>query len=205
MSKNIKQVFNFLHKIENLKRTKRFKTVNDIDGDSVGDHTWRLALMTFVVAEKLKIDVDLLKSLKIALVHDLPESVTDDIDQKRKFLENISNEEKRVSEEKAMLEIIQDLPSDLGNELFDLWLEYEKDESREARFVKALDKIEGLMTHLELYNGKIDGHDLAGKHGNKEIKNFPDIAEFFKNFKEELKTEFKKHNLEWKKEYDDYT
>jgi putative hydrolase of HD superfamily len=204
MSNNIKRVFDFLHKVENLKRTKRFKTVEDINGDSVADHAWRLALMTFVVAGELKIDVDVLKSLKIALAHDLPESITDDIDQKRKKIENISNEEKRLTEEKAMREIIQDLPSDLGQELLNLWLEYEEGETREARFVKALDKIEGLMTHLELYSGKIDGYEITAKHGNKEVKKFPEIAKFFKNFKEELKIEFQKHNLEWKKEYDDY-
>ncbi len=204
MSKNIKQIFDFLHKIQNLKRTYRFKTVHNIEGDSVADHSWRMALMTFVIADELKLDVDVLKSLKLALTHDLPESITDDIDAKKKVLENIDLKEKARQEEKAMKEIKKMLPEKIGQELFDLWKEYEEGKTKEARFIKAVDKIEGAMAHLELSEGKLDSIEITAVHGHKDIKRFPEILELFRHFKEELKQEFKKENIEWKEEYDDY-
>ena len=85
--KNIKQIFDFLHKVENLKRTYRFKTIKNIEGDSVADHTWRLTLMTFIIADELKLDINILKSLKLALTHDIPESITDDIDARLVYYE----------------------------------------------------------------------------------------------------------------------
>ena len=42
------------------------------------------------------------------------------------------------------------LPEIIGKEIFDLWQEYEKGESYEARFVKAIDKIEAQVQHNEM-------------------------------------------------------
>lgn len=204
MSKNIKQIFDFLHTVEKLKRTYRFETVNNIEGDSTADHTWRMSLMTFMVAEELKLDLDILHCLKLALAHDLPEAITGDIDTKKRIKENIELSQKEEDEERAMRELEKLLPKKIGAEMFALWKEYQTGETKEARYVKAIDKIEGAMTHVELSKDLIDEPGLTAIHGNKDIKRFPEVLEVFKLFKEELKKEFKKQNLEWKKEYDDY-
>ena len=90
-----------------------------------------------------------------------------------------------------MKEIEKILPEKIGKELFNLWKEYQVGETKEARFVKALDKIEGAMTHIELSDGEIDSPEITAIHGHKDIKRFPEIINIFQQFKTELKKNLK--------------
>ena len=49
----------------------------------------------------------------------------------------------------AMQHLKSRLPAPIGHELYQLWLEYETAGSNEARFAKALDKIESDISHYE--------------------------------------------------------
>lgn len=204
MSKDIKKIFSFLHEISKIKTTYRFETVKGVEGDSVSDHSWRLAMMVFIVADELKLDVNVLHCIKLALIHDLPEMITGDLDPEKMLEENITKRKKQIAEEKAINKIKKTLPRKLGNEIFDLWCEYEKNKTKEARYVKALDRIEGIMSYLELKSEKIKYPHIVGSKGNENIKRFPEILNIFKLLKKEVKKEFKNQSLEWKKEYDDY-
>jgi len=101
-----------------------------------------------------------------------------------------------------MEKIKKSLPAKIGKEIYNLWQDYEKGRTKEAKFIKALDKIETLthFTGIKIPN-KIDAPELLGLYGNKEIKNFPELKEMFKLVKNEIKKDFKKNGVPWKKEY----
>ncbi len=199
---NIEKIFDFLHVVSDLKKTKRYGDY-DIEGDSGSDHSWRLALMTFIYSDELCLDIDVLKAVKIAIVHDLPEAITGDIDYGEIYKGNISKEEKQKNEIEAINKLKNILPEKIGKEIIELWEEYEYSRSREALFVKALDKIETISYIVEKGKNYSD-EDLVATYIDKHVKNFPELKPVLRELKKRLKIEFEKRGIEWKEEYDKY-
>lgn len=135
----------FFHLLENLKKTKRTGWIqNEIPNpESVSDHMYRMALMALFLSEDSDIDRD--KCIKMCLVHDIGESKVGDITPNC----GISSEEKFDMENNAMKEIRQMLPVAVGNEVFNLWMEYEQNETKEAKLVHQLDKFEMMIQAKE--------------------------------------------------------
>lgn len=191
----LEKIFDFLHKIENLKNTTRYLKTTLGRQESSAEHSWRLAMMTFIFADELKLNIDVNKSIKIALVHDLAESITGDINA-------ILIEDGKVSknEIKAMLKLTKDVPNELENEIMNLWNEYNNNETKEAKFIKALDKIETLLQFLEVGNKYklFDRPDFLLKYANKHVEEFPELLDILNMIKIKLKEEFKKGGIECK-------
>jgi putative hydrolase of HD superfamily len=128
-----------------LKVTKRTGWVNNrVAGpESVSDHMYRMALMSFVATEQ-PLDKD--KCIKLALAHDLAEALVGDIVASGPE----ASAEKHRLENEAMLSILSTLNnSRVGHELVALWREYEEQRTPEAQFVKDLDKLEMLVSAFE--------------------------------------------------------
>lgn len=62
-------IFEFLEVCGRLKFDERFKKSPRMPRESVGAHSWRLALMVMALHRDLKLEVDLEKSMKIAVAH----------------------------------------------------------------------------------------------------------------------------------------
>ena len=100
--------------------------------ESVAAHSWGMAILALRLAPK---DIDLTKVLSMCLVHDLPEVKVGDLTPH----DDVSN--KAELEHSAMKELAPDWLA--------LFEEYEAGESREARFVKQIDKLDmGLQAML---------------------------------------------------------
>ena len=199
---NLEKIFSFLSHAGKLKDVLRYNEKRNGTKESVADHSWRLALMVFTIAEELKISVDILKSIKMALAHDIAESITGDIDAVLIMEGKVLKEEKKKEEIKAMEEIKKIPPEKIGLEIYDLWNEYEKSETREARFIKALDKLETLMHLAESGHKTYDKPDLIPTYADEAVKNFPELLPMLKIVKRKLKDEFIKGRFEWKVEYE---
>ena len=106
-----------------------------------GEHSWHLAVMAFLLAEHANSPVDVLKVMKMVLIHDLVE-----IDAGDTYAYDTSgNETKRARELLAADRIFNLLPKDQAQGLRALWDEFEAQESPEARFAHALDKCQPLL------------------------------------------------------------
>ncbi|MBT3817208.1 MAG: HD domain-containing protein [Candidatus Magasanikbacteria bacterium] len=200
-SKNLEKIFNFLQKIENLKSTYRYSDTCAGGKESSADHSWRLALMAFIVADELKLDIDIHRAIKVALVHDLAEALTGDIDALLIAEGKVSAEDKNRQEVEAMKELKDTLPESIGNEISDLWYEYEDGVTEEAKFIKALDKIESLTQLVEVGYKMFDKPAFIANYPNKAVGQFPKLKGMLKILKGKLKLEFEKGNIEWKEEY----
>ena len=199
---NLEKIFDFLIIVSGLKKAKRYGKY-DIDADSSADHSWRLSLMTFIVADELKIDIDMLKAMKIAIVHDLPEALTGDIDYADIYYGNVTKEAKQKEEIIAINKIRETLPKETGNEIYELWEEYEYAKSREALFIKALDKMETIAHIIEKTKTYTD-LDMIATYADKHVNKFPELKPVLIELKKRLKKEFEKRGLSWKKEYDEF-
>ncbi len=151
----------------NLKKLKRQGWIDrGVDQpESVADHSWRLALMTLLVASEDP-EIDAGRAVRLALVHDLPESLTGDItpfdDQLREpeadrtslfhdlpEYSDAADQSKTEAERRAIHQLTADLPADLAAMLIESWEEYEAGETAEARLVRQLDKLETWLQALE--------------------------------------------------------
>jgi len=203
MDKDLDKVIQFLHEIEKLKSTIRKYPQSNGREESTAEHTWRLSLMSFMIAEQLHLKIDLTKAMQIAIVHDLAEVYTGDFDALKIYDGRIQKEVKEKAEKKAMLKLVKQLPKKIGDKIYSLWLEYEEEKTPEARYIKALDKMETTLQYIKTDPKLREGFEhVASDYADPKVKNFPDLKPLLNSLKKDLKKEYKRTNVEWKKSYD---
>src|SRR5438132_1484359 len=109
-----------------------------------------MALMAVLLAEHAaEPEIDLLRVVKMALIHDLVE-----IDAGDTFVYDApAMDGKRAREEAAAERIFNILPQDLALEVRELWEEFELQESPEARFAGALDRLHPILHNYHTRGG----------------------------------------------------
>lgn len=142
---------NFILEIDKLKKVYRQSIL--VDGsreENDAEHSWHLAMMAILLSEYANDQqLDILKVIKMVLIHDIVE-----IDAGDTFVYDIvGNNSKAEREEKAASRIFGLLPPDQGQEFMDLWKEFERRNTSEAKFAAVMDRLEPL-----LLNSKTDGH-----------------------------------------------
>ncbi len=140
------KILDFLRLVGKLKKLKRNGWVRSgVElPESDSDHMHRAAVCAMLIPGELpdgtRIDRD--KCIRMALSHDLCEAISGDFTPEC----NITIEEKNRLERESMCEIRRILGGhDLGQELLDLWEEYEAGTTPESRFVKDIDKFEMIL------------------------------------------------------------
>ena len=131
-------MISLLHTIGKLKLVKRagWKKHNILLGESVADHSYRVAMMALLLGKDTQLNMEQL--LKLALVHDVAESIVGDITPD----DAITTDEKMKKEEHALTQM-----NDTG--LLALWKEYEQAQTPEAKFIKQLDNLEMALQAYE--------------------------------------------------------
>jgi putative hydrolase of HD superfamily len=109
------------------------------------EHSWHLALFAIVMLEHAaEPGVDLLRVLRMILVHDLVE-----IDAGDTFVYDDAHAASQAQrEEQAADRLFAMLDEPLAGELRATWDEFEARESREARFARALDRAQPMLQNL---------------------------------------------------------
>lgn len=138
----LNQRLEFLRHAERLKDTIRSAYTTEGRTESVADHTWRLTLLVITFADLLP-GLDLVRLLKICILHDLGEAINGDIPAP---LQN-NIDPKSQKERNDFQSLLTILPDHLKIEFLSLWDEYENITSNEAQVAKALDKIETILQH----------------------------------------------------------
>ena len=137
-------IHDFLHEIEGLKKLLRHSWLSDGRQESVAEHTWRMAIMAIVLYRDLDFKVEIGKVLKMALVHDLAEVYAGDFHAFKDV-----PLDKHAKELLSLQTLTKKLPEAVAVELVELWEEFERRETMEAKFAVALDKLEVLIQHNE--------------------------------------------------------
>jgi putative hydrolases of HD superfamily len=139
-----RKIVDFLAFSARLKSELRHSWLVDGRQESVAEHGWQLALFALVAHVYLDAPIDLLRTLKMAVIHDLMEAGAGDVPF---FADSTLRREKLLREREAVKRIRERLGDPVGVEIFDLFEEYEAGHTREARFVKALDNLEVQLQH----------------------------------------------------------
>ncbi|MCR4328111.1 MAG: HD domain-containing protein [Patescibacteria group bacterium] len=201
--KKINDILLFLKRSRALESAKRYGSSMRAHNNTVAEHSWRLGLMALIIGTESRVRIDMNRTLALALLHDLAEAKTGDIDAYEQILAGKKLiEEKAVMEEKAMHQMTDDLP--FGDWIYALWHEYEDQITIESKFVKALDKIEGFLhiaeVGVEAYIPKEFHADYATKAVvafDEAMHHFPELKDFLEEVKKDLKTQFEKVGVKW--------
>uniref|UniRef100_A0AAV1UYW8 5'-deoxynucleotidase n=1 Tax=Peronospora matthiolae TaxID=2874970 RepID=A0AAV1UYW8_9STRA len=133
----------FLRLCGRLKTLKRTGWVNNnvTLPESVADHMYRMG-MCCMLLEDANETINRSKCLKMAIVHDLAESLVGDITP----YDGVAQEDKHRMEKEALDEICSALgDTSSATEIRALWNEYEEGSSEEAKIVKDFDKFEMIL------------------------------------------------------------
>lgn len=146
--KRIKQQMDFLHEIDKVKDVFRESLTLNRRRENDAEHSWHMAMVALTLKEYYIGEVNLERSLKMILLHDLVEIYAGDTPA---F--GAERPDKREEETEAAKKLFSILPEDQGKEFLELWLEFEDCETDEARYANVCDRYQGFMQNLTS-----DGH-----------------------------------------------
>lgn len=136
-SKLIKQI-DWLCKIDSLKNIIRQSYLLDQNRrENSAEHSWHVALAALTLSEYSNHKIDILHVIKMLLLHDIVEIYAGDTflyDEKQKANQH-------VREMQAANSIFKLLPEPQGQNLKELWLEFEEMQTDDAKFAKSIDRL----------------------------------------------------------------
>ncbi|KAI9875493.1 MAG: hypothetical protein M1830_008412 [Pleopsidium flavum] len=157
----------FFHMLERLKTTKRegWRRFDIKHGESIADHMYRMSLITMFAPSSLASKINIAHCMKMALVHDMAESLVGDITP----VEGIPKVEKSRREGATMDFLCTSLLGKVeggmaGQDVRAIWQEYEDGVTLEAKYVHDVDKMELVLQMVEYeraHGGEIDLGEFA--------------------------------------------
>lgn len=177
---NSKKVIKLAQQVNLLKGLPRTGWLNKNikNPESVAEHTWRVAILAMILGPELKVNQE--KLVKMALIHDLGEASIGDLVWERGNKVVGSQQEKHKDE----LEAVKEMFGNTYPEYLELWKEFEKQETPEAKALKLFDKLEMVMQALDYEKNGYAKNDLQEFWDNSEkyLKN-SELEELFAQLK----------------------
>ena len=147
---NLLKQLSFIKEIDKLKYIQRkTKLFNSNRNENDAEHSWHLAMMTIVLAEHSDKPIDVLKVLKMVLIHDIVE-----IDAGDTFIyDTLKNHTNTDQERIAAQRIFGLLPAQQAEEFIAIWEEFEEGSTDDAKFAKSMDRFEPLLQNTSNNGG----------------------------------------------------
>jgi putative hydrolase of HD superfamily len=142
----VRAALQFFMEVDRLKGVERRNWLADGSRrENTAEHSWHLGIAAMVFSGFATEPVDLGRAVCMALVHDIVE-----IDAGDTFAYDTSElaDTKRAREEQAADRLFGILPADLGEHFRDLWEEYERGDTPEARYVMAVDRVAPMLLNV---------------------------------------------------------
>jgi putative hydrolase of HD superfamily len=123
--------------------------LNSDRNENDAEHSWHLAVMAVILSQHANTNIDLLKVIKMVLIHDIVE-----IDAGDTFIYDTQKNHTNTDEELlAAKRIFGILPTEQAEELITIWEEFEAGETEEAKFAKSMDRLEPLLQNTSNNGG----------------------------------------------------
>ncbi|MDB6143879.1 MAG: phosphohydrolase [Pseudomonas sp.] len=147
MPEELRAQLDFIRQIDALKSVWRQTVL--VDGsrtENDAEHSWEMALMAVVLKQYAPVGADMLRVIKMLLIHDLVE-----IDAGDAYAYDVAaNVGQKEREQAAAIRIFGLLPHHQGEELKALWEEFEARTTPDARFARAMDRLQPLLHSYQI-------------------------------------------------------
>lgn len=199
---DMEDLIEFFLKVGEVKRLKQRGLVlrNVEDPARIGGHSFREALMGWVLAQSSNPVLDSAKVIKMVLLHDLARGYAGDItpyepliwkngekdlaSMYEKWVRIPKKEKERFAkesekkEQNALKQLLRYLPSSSAKEIETVWKEYHVGISKEARFVYQLHTMENFLQSLEYWKADKNFPIESWWHQMKETTSDPLLVQF---------------------------
>jgi putative hydrolase of HD superfamily len=140
----MQEIIDFILELEKLKGvTRKVRPLGLNRYENSAEHSWQLAMLAFSLAPYGEPSLDMNRVMRMLLVHDIGEIDTGDT---MVFTEG-GWEERKLAERAAVTRIFGMLP-DQGASFLELWHEFDREETPEARFAHAVDRAMPVLLNL---------------------------------------------------------
>ncbi|MCW5297150.1 HD domain-containing protein [Herbaspirillum lusitanum] len=141
----LEQQLGFLREIDRLKTVMRQSPLLDQSRkENSAEHSWHLAMYAMLLSEYANGTVDANRVIRMLLLHDIVEIDVGDFP-----IHGGSSAAAQAEQEvKAAERLFGMLPENQGDQLLALWQEFERAETDDAKFAKALDRFQPLLINI---------------------------------------------------------
>jgi len=126
--------------------------------ENSAEHSWHLAVMALALAEHAPPGTDIGRVTAMVLVHDLVEIDAGDLFV---YADEEQQARQAAAERAAADRIFALLPPDQAAGLRRLWDEFEERRTPEARFARALDRLQPMLENLKVGGGTWQEHGIT--------------------------------------------
>lgn len=205
----MKELLNFFIEIGKLKKIPRkgWVLIGIKNPETIAGHTFHEAIMAWILAKEKRINFNMERILKMALVHDLCELYAGDITPYDEILPKNKKEwpklfdkwprllkfkkikkylQKHKKERASLIKLTSKLPLAIKKEILNLWFDYEKGLTKESRFVKQVGRLTTLLQALEYGKESKRRPYKSWWIGSKEIIDDPLLVDFVKTLEEKF-------------------
>ncbi|MFC5631877.1 MULTISPECIES: HD domain-containing protein [Streptococcus] len=141
---NLQDQWSFFNEVEKLKTITRQNQTLDNRFENSAEHSWQLALMAITLREYFSELVNMEKVMLMLLLHDVGEIGVGDTS----VFDEIGKLDSYERELASVTQTFSFLPMEQKEYYLNVWQEFEKGNSVEARYARCVDAIAPLMNHL---------------------------------------------------------
>ena len=188
---NLNQAVDFIKEIEKLKTVTRFNRTLDGRFENSAEHSWQCAIASMVFKDFYPEKLNIEKVISMLLIHDLGEIYAGDtwvFDDKNK----VHSHDRELESINKTMSI---LPEETQLNMKNLWLEFEKGQSFEARYARVIDALVPLINHLEVSESNYNPDNISADMVLEKKKFIKDESEELWKLTEELVKESVKKGL----------
>jgi putative hydrolase of HD superfamily len=150
MTQRLEQQIAFLNEADKLKSVMRGTLLCDGSrSENSAEHSWHLTLYALVLADQAGPDVDMIRVIKMLILHDIVEIDAGD----NPIFGSYDASDMETQEQAAADRIFGLLPKDLRDDLRAAWEEFEANRTPTAQFAKSLDRFQPPMQNLAAGGG----------------------------------------------------
>ena len=176
LNERLQKQLRFMLELDKMKNLYRQTYVLHEDRkENDAEHSWHLAIMTFLLAEYSNLPVDTAHVMKMVLLHDVVE-----IDAGDTYCYDAEgNQSKAERELKAAERIFGLLPDDQRDEFRALWDEFEANSTPDAKFANLLDHLQPLMLNYTkggiswkehgIFKDQVEKRNTCAKDASQEL------------------------------------
>lgn len=177
----LKQQMKFLIEIDKLKNIFRQSLLADGSRhENDAEHSWHMCMYAMILEEYAPEGTDMLKCIKLMLIHDLVEIYAGDT----YLYDENGNRDKEKREKEAAEKLFGMLDKEQGEEIKDMWYEFENCNTKEAYFANVLDRLQPVMLNYmtegrEWHNHGVHKEQVL-KRGFRIIEGNSKLSQFYR-------------------------
>ena len=141
----MKKLIKFLKEIAKLKNVERRVLISNMKRwESSAEHSFDLAMWVWILSPYLPKNLDLPRTMKLVLLHDLVEIYAGDTF----FFDHKKRKTKKMREDRAAKKLFAQASPELKKEFTKLWREFETSKTKEARVAKSVDRLQPILQNI---------------------------------------------------------